>query len=132
MGMGILLLVLFYLLFPLVILHLCHKIRLFNKIGSVVIAYTAGFITGNAGIISLVVEHSNVQETLTMLTIPLAIPLMLFTMDVRTYPKMAGKTLLSMLFALIAVLLMVFVGFYIFRGLGIRKIWEVGGMLVGL
>jgi uncharacterized membrane protein len=57
---------------------------------------------------------------------------MLFSMDIRMYPKMAGKMLLSALFALVAVLLMVFTGFFLFRGQGIHKLSDVGGMLVGL
>ena len=130
--MGIIVLLLFYLFFPMVILHACHKVRLFGKIGSVVTAYTAGFIIGNLGLLPLVEGYSGIQGKLTMLTIPLAIPMMLFSMDIRMYPKMAGKMLLSALFALVAVLLMVFTGFFLFRGQGIHKLSDVGGMLVGL
>jgi uncharacterized membrane protein len=130
--MGIIALLLFYLFFPLVILHVCHKVSLFRKIGTVVTAYTAGFILGNVGLLPLVEGYSGVQGKLTMLTIPLAIPLMLFSMDIRMYPKMAGKMLLSALFALVAVLLMVFTGYFIFRGQEMGKLSDIGGMLVGL
>ncbi len=130
--MGFLFLILFYLLFPLVILHLSHKVTLFRKIGAVVLAYTSGFIIGNLGILPLVEGYSGIQGKLTMVTIPLAIPLMLFSMDIRMYPKMAGKVLLSALFALVAVLLMVFTGFFLFRSQGIHQLPHVGGMLVGL
>jgi uncharacterized membrane protein len=130
--MGLLLLILFYLFFPLVILHVCHKVSLFNKIGTVVTAYTVGFIVGNIGIIPLVEGFSRVQGNLTMVTIPLAIPLMLFSMDVRQYPKMAGKMLLSTLFALVAVLVMVFTGFFLFRGQGLHRLPDIAAMLVGL
>jgi uncharacterized membrane protein len=130
--MGIIVLLLFYLFFPLVILQICHRVSLFRKIGTVVTAYTVGFIIGNVGLLPLVEGYSGVQGNLTMVTIPLAIPLMLFSMDIRKYPKMAGKMLLSALFALVAVLLMVFTGFFLFRGQGLHKLPDIGGMLVGL
>lgn len=130
--MGIIILILLYLSFPLLILHLCHKFPFLNKIGAVVLAYTAGMIVGNLGILPLIDGYSEVQRKLTMFTIPLAIPLLLFSMDIRKYPQIAGKTMLSMLFALIAVLLMVVAGFFIFRHNGIKSLWDVSGMLVGL
>ncbi len=130
--MAITLLVLFYLFFPLIILHLCHKFTFLNKIGSVVIAYTAGFILGNAGLISRINGLNHVQELMTTLTIPLAIPLMLFSVDIRKWYRIAGKTMLSMLLALIAVLLCVTAGYFIFRNQGIKSLWDVSAMLVGL
>jgi uncharacterized membrane protein len=130
--MAITVLVLFYVFFPFLILHFCHKLPFLNKIGAVVIAYIAGFILGNTGILQLVDGYKNLQELLTSVTIPIAIPLMLFSMDIKKWVRVAGKTLLSMLFALIAVLITVIAGFYIFRRQGIQDLWDVSGMLVGL
>jgi len=130
--MATILLILFYVLFPFMILHFCHKIPFLNKIGAVVIAYVAGFILGNTGLLHLAEGHKNIQELLTTITIPLAIPLMLFPMDIRKWLRVAGKTMLSMLFALFAVLVTVIAGFFIFRNQGIESLWDVSGMLVGL
>ncbi len=130
--MTTILLVLFYLFFPLIILRLCHRFRFINKIGAVVMAYLIGFIIGNTGLLPLISGAEPVQEYLTLLSVPLAIPLLLFSMDIKNWRRMAGKTMLSMLFAIIAVSISVVAGFFIFQNHGIRDLSDVAGMMVGL
>ena len=126
------LLVLFYVFTPLLILRLCHRYTFLNRIGAVVVAYVIGFVIGNIGVLPMIEGHSAVLELLTTLTIPLAIPLLLFSMDIRNWKKIAGKTMLSLLFAFAAVLIAVFAGFFIFRDQGIKELWDVSGMMVGI
>src|SRR5665647_606559 len=130
--MTTILLVLFFLLSPLLILRLCHTYSFINKIGAVVIAYVVGFVIGNTGLLTLIDGHARAQELLTMLTIPLAIPLVLFSMDIKKWTQIAGKTILSMLLAFSAVILSVIAGFFIFRNQGIESLWDVSGMMVGI
>lgn len=130
--MTTILLVLFFLLTPLLILRLCHRFSILNKIGAVVIAYILGFVLGNLGLLPLIEGHARVQEMLTTLTIPIAIPLLLFSSDIKKWTQIAGKTMLSLLFALTAVILAVVAGFFIFRNQGIQNLWDVSGMMVGL
>ncbi|HWR74818.1 MAG TPA: DUF819 family protein [Bacteroidales bacterium] len=125
-------LILFFLLSPLLILRLCHRYSFINKIGAVVIAYVAGFVIGNTGLLTMIDGHARAQELLTMLTIPLAIPLLLFSMDIKKWTQIAGKTILSLVLALFAVLITVIAGFFIFRNQGIESLWDVSGMLVGI
>jgi len=130
--MTTIILVLFFLLSPLLILRLCHRYSFINKIGAVVIAYVVGFGIGNTGLLTMIDGHARVQELLTMLTIPLAIPLLLFSMDIKKWTQIAGKTILSLVLALFAVLISVIAGFFIFRNQGIESLWDVSGMLVGI
>jgi len=130
--MAAILLVLFFLLFPLFILRLCHRYSFLSKIGAVVMAYVVGFVIGNLGLLPMIEGHARVQELLTTLTIPVAIPLLLFSMDIKKWTQIAGKTFLSLLFALAAVILAVVAGFFIFRNQGIENLWDVSGMMVGL
>lgn len=123
-------LVLFYLFSPMLILYLCRKFPMVNKVGSVVIAYGVGLIIGNIGI--LPEGSEGIQDMLTMITIPLAIPLLLFSANIRAWFMMAGKTLLSMAGALIAVIIVVTTGFLMFRVVGMKEFWKISGMLVGL
>ena len=51
MDFTIIALVLFYVLMPIIILHLCHSFPFVNKLGSVIIAYLIGLILGNIGIL---------------------------------------------------------------------------------
>ena len=130
--MAAFILVLFYLFFPLVILKLCHRYRFVNKIGAIVIAYVFGFAIGNSKVLPFIEGYDTVLELLTTLTVPIAIPLLLFSMDARKWPQIAGKTMLSMLFALIAVTITVFAGYFLFRNHGIEGMPDVAGMMVGL
>ncbi|MCF8367057.1 MAG: DUF819 family protein [Bacteroidales bacterium] len=123
-------LVLFYVLSPIVILQLNHKYKFINKLGAVVVAYIVGIVAGNIGIIPE--SGKQIQEIITMVTIPLAIPLLLFSSDIRQWFTLAGKTALSMLFGMLSVVIMVFAGFFIFRHHGMDELWKIGGMLIGV
>lgn len=123
-------LVVFYLFSPLLILYLSQKIRLINKIGVVVIAYILGIIAGNTGLIPE--DGKPVQEMIMTISIPLAIPLMLFSANLKQWATLAGKTFASMVIGLFVVVLMVFAGFFIFKDQGVEDFWKIGGMLIGV
>ena len=127
--MYLILLVLFYVFAPLLILHLCHRFPFVNKLGAVVIAYAVGLILGNIGI--LPEGSEKVQNILTTITIPLALPLLLFSVNIRSWFKIAGKTMLSMLLALIGVVVMVILGHHLFKN-DIADSWKISGMLIGV
>jgi uncharacterized membrane protein len=130
--MASIILVVFYVLFPLFILHLCQRFPLINKIGAVVIAYIMGFVIGNIGVLPLIEGYKAKLDLLTTLTVPLAIPLLLFSTNLKKWFQIAGKTFVSMVLALVAVVVTVFVGYFLFRGQGIHEPWDVSGMLIGL
>lgn len=125
-------LIIFYLLTPLLVLHLCHRFKFVNKIGAVVITYILGIILGNLGVLPQINGYANIQNMITMITIPLAIPLLLFSMNLRKWFSNAGKTFLAMVLAFVAVVVSVFTGFFIFSGQGIDNLYDVSGMLIGL
>ena len=125
-------LVLFYLFFPLLILYACHRFPFVNKVGAVVIAYVVGFIIGNTGLLPRMEGSAEVLDMLTMLTVPIAIPLLLFSANARNLKGLAGKAVLSMFFALVAVTITVFAGYFIFRGEGITGMPHVSAMMIGL
>ena len=95
------LLVAFYLLMPLLILYSCQKFSLLRKLGAIIIAYGIGLVVGVSGL--LPEDSREIQDTIVTITIPLAIPLMLFSSDVKAWTKLAGTTIISLIIALIAV-----------------------------
>jgi uncharacterized membrane protein len=162
----IVLLILFYLIAPFFLIHLCNISKTLNRIGAVVLAYGLGLIIGNIGILpspgkefrnilgartSLpksefmdylnqgIVEPSDLlansvaglQDTLMTIIIPLAIPLLLFSLDLRKWIKLAKGAVLSLVLAMVSLLISVFAGFY-FWGNSITESWKVAGMLVGV
>jgi uncharacterized membrane protein len=124
------LLLIFYLVTPAVVIYLCHRYSFFSKIGAVVITYVLGLIAGNTGILPANVYE--LQDLLLTLTIPLAIPLMLFSMNVKKWLVVAPKTMLSMLFALVGVLFTVIPGYFIFKKYMPETMWQISGLLVGV
>jgi len=55
----------------------------------------------------------------------------LFSMDVRKWFRMAGSTIASLLLGVFTVVLMIFIGYWIF-GKNIPEAWKVAGMLTGI
>ncbi|NQU32848.1 MAG: DUF819 family protein [Bacteroidetes bacterium] len=124
------LLVAFYLLTPLLILYSCQKLSFLRRLGAVLVAYGVGLIAGVSGLLP---DNSvEIQDIITTITIPLALPLMLFSSDIKSWTRLAGSTTISMIIALFAVLISVIVGYLIFVTDEIPDLWKVGGLLVGV
>lgn len=126
---GKILLVLFYFLFPALIIILGKKIPILRKIGSIVICYAAGLLLGNINI--LPDDVSGLQDIITSITIPIAIPLLLFSENIRRVIKMARTTFISLLLGLLSVTIMIIAGHFIFRAI-IPECWKISGMLIGV
>lgn len=72
-----------------------------------------------------------VQDSMQSALVLLAIPLILFSLNVRRWLKFSGKGFLSMLLALVSVMIIVATGYLIFRD-KVEGADKVGGMLIGL
>ncbi len=123
-------LILFYLLSPVFVIYLSKRFGFFRKMGVVVLAYILGILAGNSGLMP--VNSGQVQDMVTMLSIPLAIPLILFSANLRQWSNLAGKTAISMFIGLVSVTVMVIAGFLILNNQHIPELWKVGGMLIGV
>ncbi len=122
-------LLILFIVTPIVVIYLEGRYSILKKIGAVLICYAIGLVLGNMGILP---EGSMKYQTMiTNITIPLALPLILFSMDVKKWVRNAGSALWSLAIGLFSVLVMIFIGYWIFRG-SISEIWKVAGMLVGI
>ena len=110
--MGNIILALFYFLFPVLVIYLDKKISIVKKFGPVLICYGMGLLIGNTGLIPDGVTEF--QESLYSGVVILAIPLLLFSLDILKWVKMAGKTFLSLVLGLISVVIMVIIGAMIY------------------
>ncbi len=119
----------FFVLAPVLVIFLEGKYSVVKKIGAVLICYVLGAIVGNIGI--LPEGAYEYQDLFTQLTVPLALPLILFSMDVKKWLVHAGSAIKSLLLGLFTVVAMIFLGFWIFKG-SIDEIWKVAGMLTGI
>ncbi|MBP7343047.1 MAG: DUF819 family protein [Syntrophaceae bacterium] len=123
-------LVLFYLFFPAAAVYLAGRYSVFNKLGAVVICYIAGLIVGNLGMIPA--GLATLQNLLMLITIGLALPLMFFSIDVRRWSRLAGKSLLSFGVQILSILIVAAAGFFIFRAAVGGESWKMAGMFVGV
>jgi uncharacterized membrane protein len=76
-------------------------------------------------------QIASVQDMITSITIPLAIPLLLFSLNIKKWFRLAGTTFLSLFLALLSVVVVVVAGFYIFRD-KIPELGKIAGMLIGI
>jgi uncharacterized membrane protein len=72
------------------------------------------------------------RDTLMSISILLAIPLMLFSTNIKQWKQMAGKTFYALLIGLFSVVFVIVIGFFIFRHSGITDLWKVSGLLIGV
>lgn len=122
-------LIVLFVIAPAVIIFLEGKFSILKKIGAVLICYGIGLVVGNMDV--LPEGADKYQNLITEITIPLSLPLILFSMDVKKWFKSAGSAIGSLLIGIFSVLVMIFIGYWIFKG-SIDEIWKVSGMLVGI
>ncbi len=121
--------VLIFLLTPALILYASDKIKVLGKIGPIILSYALGLIIGNLGLIPK--DVISIQNTIVLVSVPLALPMLLFSLDARYFFSVAGRTFLSLILALIALIIALYSGYLLF-GHKIPNGWKVFGLLVGL
>lgn len=121
------------LLLPLLILWLTYKVPVLNKIGGIIIAYIFGCALGLTGIIPDDEATHQLQTTVATVAIPFAIPLLLFSADIKSWTRLAPPFIKSTIAGLLGCALAVFIGFLIYSdGDNAETYSSVGGMLSGL
>lgn len=127
-----------YVLIPIAIIECFKRAKWMRKIGTVVAAYAIGIIFALTGFVHFeagteaAVTFSKLQSTLMSVTVPLAIPLMLFNCDFRLWTKALPKTIWSLVGGISAVLIAVVSGYFIFRTPEIPEFNKVAAMMTGI
>jgi len=142
----------FYLITPAVIIHLSGKYLLLRKASNIILVYVLGLIVGNIGILPDISSMGNdmpgfasfanligvkpdskimLQEVITNLSIPIALPLLLMTLNFHGWTRMAGRTFISMIIGMASVVLVTILGNYIFSSI-IPDTWKISGLLIGV
>jgi uncharacterized membrane protein len=112
---------------PAGVLWLCRRFPVLGKIGPVFILYLIGLIIGNTGLMPE--QLKGVQNIISNATVPLAIPLMLFSC---TFSKQETRSqALALVTGMISVIIAVIIGYLIF-GVHLEEGNKIGGMLTGV
>ena len=125
--------ILFYLLVPAAVVWLCRHARWAEKVGAILILYFLGIILAN-----LLVFPFNgasewlypIQDALTSVTIPLALPLILFACDFKEWP--VKKAMGALLIGLLSVMVITTAGYFLFREHLGEQAPSIAGMIVGV
>ncbi len=123
------LLILVFVIAPIIIIYLESKFSIVKKIGAVLICYFIGLILGNIGI--LPEGADKYQNILSTITVPLALPLILFSMDVKRWFRLAGSAISSLIIGIVSVVIMLLVGYWLYKD-KIDDSWQVAGLLTGI
>jgi len=119
------------LMMPAVIIFLCQRISLLEKAGVVVLSFVAGIIlSALIGDQTVWQSSAEIRSTLSEVSIALALPLLVFSIDVKASLSIAGNTMKSMAVALLSVLVVSASGAFIFAG-SLPNVWQIAGMSVG-
>lgn len=117
---------------PLLILWLTWRFPVLNKVGSIIIAYVIGCLLGITGLIPDTPEVHKVQTDIATYTIPFAIPLLLFSSDIKSWTRLAPSFIKSTLFGILGCCIAIVIGFLICAGDDREAFASIGGMLTGL
>lgn len=130
MDTSLILLGLFYLLVPAIILYLTKKSSIIKKLGSIVVAYGIGIAMSLLGL--LPEGSAQIQDIMTSASVPIAIPLLLFPTRIKDWFSLAGPTFKALIVGLVSVVLMVFIGYFLFKPEEGEGFWKVGALLIGV
>lgn len=117
---------------PLLILWLTYRFPVLNKVGTIIIAYVIGCALGLTGLIPDTAEVHKVQTAIATYTIPFAIPLLLFSADIRSWTRLAPAFIKSTLLGIAGCCIAITIGFVICCGDDAETFAAIGGMLTGL
>jgi len=122
-------LAIFYLFFPVVVILLCVRFEKVNKLGAVFVCYVVGAVLGNS--VGLPQGSVALQDTVSSASVAIALPLLLFSMDVSAWFKTAGKAILSMTGATIIIVAVAGFGSVIIAD-QVTDSWKLAGLAISV
>jgi uncharacterized membrane protein len=127
------LLALLYLCIPALLILICQRFKSIDKIGVVVLSFGCGIaIAAGIDLTQFFAADiiTPVQTNISEISIAIALPLLLFSINIKSAVNMAGDTIKGMVLALLSVVVISTVGAVIFAE-QVNNVWEVAGMSVG-
>ncbi|MBQ8222624.1 MAG: DUF819 family protein [Bacteroidales bacterium] len=122
---------LFYFLFPSLVIFLCRRYSVLDKIGDILLLYIVGILVSNLIVFPLGLGESikGIQDALSSVTILFAFPMILFGCDFKNWKL--KKAIVALCIGLVSVVAVDIIGFYLFNDnqSGFEK---VAGLLVGV
>ncbi|MCF8296295.1 MAG: DUF819 family protein [Saprospiraceae bacterium] len=122
------LLITFFIFFPLLVIYLSKKWKVVNWISPVIICYAIGLLIANLPFLNI---NTEIATKVSEISIPLAIALLLFTTDFVKWLKYAGSTAFSFFLCIVSVTVSSVIAYYFFAD-KTEESWKIAGMLIGV
>ena len=126
-----------YFIIPFLIILIFNNFKWAKSVGTVIMAYAVGIVAALIGFLPSGTDpgaeaFESMQKTLMNVTVPLAIPLMLFNSDFKLWTKSLPKTMAVLLGGLVSILIALLSGYFLFRNAGIPQFERVTAMMTGI
>mgnify|MGYP003294473019 CR=1 FL=1 len=123
-----------YLLSPIIIALAFQRYRIVQKVGTVIVAYAIGIVLALSGFVKVGGGQmlDSVQNVIMNVSVPLAIPLMLFGCNFKLWTHSLPKTILALVGGLLSIVVAVVAAFFVFRDSGIGGLNRISGLMVGI
>ena len=118
----------FIFLLPALTIYLEKHYKIFKLLSPILLCYVAGIISGNIPFITL---DKELLKKVTIVSICLAIPLLLFSSNFIKWLKHAKETLLSFFLGVAGVVISSIIAYSIFKG-SIEESREASAMMIGV
>ena len=136
--MTVVLLTILFLSTPFIVILLYQKTSLVKKIGTVIVAYAIGIVAALFITLTPVLTEQDavslgkIQDLLMNISIPIAIPLMLFSSDFKLWTKSLPKAVTALITGLVAVAAGVIITFFIFKNKQFTDLPGMAAILTGI
>jgi len=121
-------LIAFFLLFPLLLMWGEKHLKLIQWISPIILCYAVGLIMAN---LPFLLVDKTVTTTVSEVAVPLAIPLLLFSTNIRQWFKGAKGAVISFGLCIVAVAISSTVAAFLFRD-QLADTWKMAGMVMGV
>ncbi|MBP1673346.1 MAG: hypothetical protein H6Q25_1161 [Bacteroidetes bacterium] len=136
--MKVALFVALFVLTPFFVIYVYQKSKIIQKVGTVIVAYAIGVLA--ALFLTLtpfmsepeMLSLGKIQNWIMNISVPIAIPLMLFSSDFKLWTKSLPKALAALLTGIFSIVVCIIVTFFIFRNKGIQELPGISAMLTGI
>lgn len=115
---------------PAVLVLACRHLALARALGPIVLCYAAGLLIGMSGLLPPAGEA--VRGAAMEASLGLALPMLLFSVDIGAWRHVAGRAMGSMLLAVVAVVAVASLLFHLFRAQGVAEPEQLAGMAIGM
>lgn len=113
---------------PAFIVWLTKKVKFLNTIGAIALCYALGFVFS----VMPIPYDKGLTQTVASVIVAVAIPLILFTVDLGGVKKLAKKTILSFSLVIISTVVVSCCAFFVANSAGLQNASQLAGMATGL